>query len=85
MGVLQRIIFSHTPDEARSGGLVKACVPGKKLFYSRENREQFITLAILLVDEARYPIGQKDRMVCDSLLVFPMMLYVGGLSRKVLT
>ena len=22
-------MFSHTPDEARSGGLVKACVPGK--------------------------------------------------------
>ena len=29
MGVLQRIIFSHTPDEAMSGGLAKACVPGK--------------------------------------------------------
>ena len=29
MGVLLRIIFSHTPDEAKSGGLVKACVPGK--------------------------------------------------------
>ena len=29
VGVLQRIIFSHTPDEATSGGLVKACVPGK--------------------------------------------------------
>ena len=27
--VLQRIIFSHTPDEAMSGGLAKACVPGK--------------------------------------------------------
>ena len=23
------IIFSHTPDEAMSVGLVKACVPGK--------------------------------------------------------
>ena len=23
------IIFSHTPDEARSGGLAKAFVPGK--------------------------------------------------------
>ena len=22
-------MFSHTPDEARSGGLAKACVPGK--------------------------------------------------------
>ena len=29
MGVLLRIIFSHTPDEAMSGGLAKACVPGK--------------------------------------------------------
>ena len=29
MGVLLRIIFSHTPDEAKSGGLAKACVPGK--------------------------------------------------------
>ena len=27
--VLYRIIFSHTPDEAMSGGLAKACVPGK--------------------------------------------------------
>ena len=38
MGVLQRIIFSHTPDEAMSGGLVKTYVPGKKMFSSRENR-----------------------------------------------
>ena len=29
MGVLHRIIFSHTPDEAMSGGLAKACVPRK--------------------------------------------------------
>ena len=29
VGVLQRIIFSHTPEEARSVGLAKACVPGK--------------------------------------------------------
>ena len=29
MGVLHRMIFSHTPDEARSGGLAKACVPEK--------------------------------------------------------
>ena len=28
-GILQRIIFSHTPDEALLGGLAKACVPGK--------------------------------------------------------
>ena len=29
-------IFSHTPEEAMSGGLVKACVPSKNQFYSRE-------------------------------------------------
>ena len=29
VGVLWRIIFSHTADEAISGGLAKACVPGK--------------------------------------------------------
>ena len=29
VGVLQRIIFSHTPDEAMSVGLAKACVPGE--------------------------------------------------------
>ena len=27
VGVLVSIIFSHTPEEAMSGGLVKACVP----------------------------------------------------------
>ena len=30
--------------------------------------EQFITKATLLVDEARYPAGHKDRMVCDILI-----------------
>ena len=29
MGVLGSIIFSHTPEEAMSGGLAKACVPSK--------------------------------------------------------
>ena len=29
VGVLQRIILPHTPDEAMSVGLAKACVPGK--------------------------------------------------------
>ena len=35
-------------------------------------QEQFITKATLLVDEARYPAGQKDRMVHDTL--------IGGIS-----
>ena len=30
--------------------------------------EQFATKATLLVDETRYPAGQKDRMVCDTLI-----------------
>ena len=30
--------------------------------------EQFITKVILLVDEARYPSGHKDRMVHDNLI-----------------
>ena len=29
VGVLVRIIFSHAPEEAMSGGLAKACVPSK--------------------------------------------------------
>ena len=29
VGVLESITFSHTPDEAMSVGLVKACVPWK--------------------------------------------------------
>ena len=29
VGVLVSIIFSHTPEEAMSGGPVKACVPSK--------------------------------------------------------
>ena len=31
--------------------------------------EQFITKATLLVDEARYPTGYKDRMVHDTLII----------------
>ena len=36
VGVLVSIIFSHTPDEAMSVGLVKGCVPRKNLFCYRE-------------------------------------------------
>ena len=37
MGVLHRIIFFHTPDEAMSGGLVKACAPGKIVLFQRKS------------------------------------------------
>ena len=36
VGVLERWIFSHTPEEAMSVGLAKACVPRKKWFCWRE-------------------------------------------------
>ena len=36
VGVLVRIIFSHTPEEAMSDGLVKASVPRENWFCSRE-------------------------------------------------
>ena len=48
VGVLQSITFSHTPDEGRSVGLTKACVPAKNLFCYREitfniiNQTEFI-------------------------------------------
>ena len=41
VGVLQRIIFFHTQDEAMSGGLAKACFPGKNCSVS-EKIEFFI-------------------------------------------
>ena len=36
VGVLESITFSHTPKEAMSVGLVKACVLRKNWFCSRE-------------------------------------------------
>ena len=36
VGVFERWIFSHTPEEAMSVGLAKACVPRKNWFCSRE-------------------------------------------------
>ena len=36
VGVLESMTFSHTPEEAMSVGLGKACVPWKNWFCSRE-------------------------------------------------
>ena len=44
VGVSLRIIFSHTPDEAMSDGLVKACVPGKNC--SVPEKIEFLTDSI---------------------------------------
>ena len=49
MGVLVGIIFSHTPDEAKSGGLAKACVPGKNYSVS-EKIELLNNMDYLLVN-----------------------------------
>ena len=40
MGVFGSITFSHTPEEAMSGGLAKACVPSK--FDSVEEKLSFL-------------------------------------------
>ena len=40
----------------------------KRLFQGSRTLEQFVTKATLLVDEARYPARQKDKMVCDMLI-----------------
>ena len=45
-----------------------AVVELKRLFQDSMTLEQFVTKATLLVDEARYPAGHKDRMVCDTLI-----------------
>ena len=45
-----------------------AVIELKWLFQGSMTLEQFITKAKLFVDEARYPAGHKDRMVCDTLI-----------------
>ena len=51
----------------RSNSL-NAVVEVERLFLGSMTLEQFVTKATHLVDEARYPAGQKDRMVCDMLI-----------------
>ena len=63
MGVLWRTIFSHIPDEAKSGGLAKACVQEKKLFCSREI-EFFMDKSILMLIHSFY--SNAFWFPCDS-------------------
>ena len=51
----------------RSNSLT-AVVELKRLFQGSMTLEQFVTKATLLVDEAKYAAGQKDRMVHDTLI-----------------
>ena len=44
-----------------------AVVELKRLFQGSMTLKQFVTKATLLVDEAKYPAGQKDTMVHDTL------------------
>ena len=45
-----------------------AVIEFKWLFQGSMTPGQFVTKATLLVDEARYPAGHKDRMVHDTLI-----------------
>ena len=45
-----------------------AVVELKQLFQGSMTLEQFVTKTTLLVDEAGYPAGHKDRIVCDTLI-----------------
>ena len=66
MGVLYGIIFSHTPNEAMSGGLVKACVPGKII----PVLEKIEFLNTMLVGQTQYMADQpgKKRRHCTTLI-----------------
>ena len=50
VGGLVSIIFSHTPDEAMSVGLVKASIPGKYLFCNREIELPYYKFMCLCLD-----------------------------------
>ena len=65
MGVLLRIIFSHTPDEAMSGGLPKACVPGKNCSFSE--KIEFLTKPLYLeTDTFRIGLGAALLQMCKG-------------------
>ena len=59
--------FFEDYTKPRSNSLI-AAVELKRLFQGSMTLEQFVTKGTLLVDEARYPAGEKDRMVHDTLI-----------------
>ena len=84
VGVLVRMIFSHTPEEAMSGGLAKACVPSKNSFCSREiafpNEDQtewevYIHLIYYLLSEKLLPTTQGGFMRFEGKCCF-LQLYM---------
>ena len=72
MGVLERIIFSHTPDEAMSGGLAKTCVPGKN--HSVPEKTEF-----LIKDREYFQYNSRDLVY----LISPLTSQLRTASRKV--
>ena len=71
MGVLYGKIFSHTPDEALSGGLAKACVPGKD--YSVLEKIEFLNASndylwkFPIDNDILYKLQQED-VFCRNIL-----------------
>ena len=59
VGVLQSKTFWHTPDEARSVGLAKACVLSKNLFCYREISFNIKTLLCIVDYYSKYPVIKK--------------------------
>ena len=51
----------------RSNSLI-GVVELKRLFQGSMTLDQFVTKATFAVDEVGYPAGQKNRMVCDTLI-----------------
>ena len=59
VGVLQTKTFFHTPDEAKSVGLAKACVLSKNLFCYREISFKTLNfcLFIYIIQEFALPVS----------------------------
>ena len=60
-----QLFKDHTKPRSNS---LHAVVELKRLFQGYITLEQFVTKATLLVDEAGYPAGHKNRMVWDTLI-----------------
>ena len=61
VGVLERRIFSHTPEEAMSVGLVKACVPRKKIDSVQEKLSSLIKVKQNEKSTLIYQTNSKSR------------------------
>ena len=78
MGVLHRIVFSHTPDEARSGGLAKACVPGKN--YSVLEKIEFLMNIKQNEKPTCFIFKEKYHFRCTSITFFGEVVSRDGMQ-----